>query len=63
MTYFYVTALAGMAESWVLGELDQAPEELISFADTMLRDHVQGTKLQLAGRGNHDNEDAPQHQK
>lgn len=47
MTYFYVTALAGMAESWVLGELDQTPEELISFADTMLRDHVQGTKLRL----------------
>ena len=56
MAYFYVAALAGMAESWVLGEL-------ISFADTMLRDHVQGTKLQLTGHGNHDNEGAPQHQK
>lgn len=49
MTYFYVVALAGMAESWVLGELDQTPEELISFADTLLRDHVRGAKLRLEG--------------
>ena len=49
MTYFYVVALAGMAESWVLGELDQTPEELISFADTLLQDHVRGAKLRLEG--------------
>ena len=52
MTYFYVVALAGMAESWVLGELDQTPEELISFADTLLRDHVRGAKLRLEGHEN-----------
>lgn len=47
MTYFYVTALAGIVESWVLGEIDQTPEELISFTDTLLRDHVRGAKLRL----------------
>ena len=52
MTYFYVVALAGMAESWVLGALDQTPEELISFADTLLRDHVRGAKLRLEGHEN-----------
>lgn len=51
-TYFYVTALAGMAESWVLGQLDQTPEELISFADTLLQDHVRGAKLRLEGHEN-----------
>ena len=60
MTHFYVVALAGMAESWVLGELEQTPEELISFVDTMLRDHVLGAKLRLTGHGNHDNKNAPQ---
>ena len=63
MTHFYVVALAGMAESWVLGELEQTPEELISFVDTMLQDHVLGAKLRLTGHGNHDNENAPQHKK
>ena len=63
MTHFYVVALASMAESWVLGELEQTPEELISFADTMLRDHVLGAKLRLTGHGNYNNENAPQHKK
>lgn len=49
MTDFYVTALAGIAERWVLGELEQTPEELISFADTLLQDHVRGAKLRLEG--------------
>ena len=50
MTHFYVVALAGMAESWVLGELEQTPEELIGFADTLLRDHMRGAKLRLEGQ-------------
>ena len=44
-THFYVVALTGMLESWLLGEIDRTPEELITFADRTLQDQVQGAKL------------------
>ena len=37
VTQFYVIALVGTVESWLLGELDRTPEELIAFADVMLK--------------------------
>ena len=42
LTHFYVVALAGIMESWLLGEIDRTPEELIQFADTILNDQVRG---------------------
>ena len=36
MTHFDVVVFAGMIESWLLGEIDRTPEELIAFADTVL---------------------------
>lgn len=42
LTHFYVVALAGIVESWLLGEIDRTPEQLIQFADTMLNDQVRG---------------------
>lgn len=47
MTHFYVVALAGIVESWLLGEIDRTPEELIDFADRLLNDHVEGAKIRL----------------
>lgn len=47
---FYVIALAAVMESWLLGELDYTPEELIAFADTMLTDHIRGAVMRLQGR-------------
>ena len=47
VTHFYVVALAGMTESWLLGELDRTPEELIAFADQLLQDHVAGARLRF----------------
>ena len=47
-THFYVVALTGMLESWLLGEIDRTPEELISFADRTLTDQVQGAKLRYS---------------
>lgn len=47
VTHFYVMALAGMMESWLLGELDRTPEELIAFADQLLQDPVLGARLRL----------------
>lgn len=42
LTHFYVVALAGMMESWLLGEIDRTPEQLIQFADVILNDQVNG---------------------
>lgn len=42
LTHFYVVALAGILESWLLGEIDRTPEQLIQFADIMLNDQVNG---------------------
>lgn len=47
-THFYVVALTGMLESWLLGEIDRTPEELIAFADRTLTDQVQGAKLRYS---------------
>ena len=47
-THFYVVALTGMLESWLLGEIDRTPEELISFADRTLTDQVQGARLRYS---------------
>lgn len=51
VTHFYVVALTGMLESWLLGEIDRTPEELISFADCTLMDHVQGARLRYGALG------------
>ena len=47
---FYVIALVGTVESWLLGELDRTPEELIAFADVMLKDHIRGAALRIQGK-------------
>ena len=44
---FYTIALVGTVESWLLGEVDRTPEELIQFADTMLQDHMRGIHLRM----------------
>lgn len=42
LTHFYVVALAGMVESWLLGEIDRTPEQLIQFVDVILSDQLNG---------------------
>ncbi len=49
ITHFYVVSFSGVLESWLLGEIERTPEELISFADRMLQDHVRGAKLRIQG--------------
>ena len=48
LTKFYVGALASMIEEWLLGEIQETPEELLRFADQLLKDHVRGAALRLA---------------
>lgn len=45
LTHFYVVALAGMVESWLLGEIDRTPEQLIQFSDVILNDQVNGAAI------------------
>jgi len=46
---FYVIALSGVIESWVMDELNYTPDELISFADKMLSDQIRGILMRLNG--------------
>lgn len=46
---FYVIALAGIIEGWILDELNFTPEELILFTDKLLNDHIRGIALRLSG--------------
>lgn len=47
LTHFYVVALAGLLESWLLGEIERTPEELIQFADMILNDQVTGASARV----------------
>ena len=48
LTRFYVGALVSMIEDWLLGDIRETPEELLQFADQLLKDHVRGAALRLA---------------
>ena len=47
LTKFYVISLAGTVESWLYGEFDQTPEEMVDFCDVMLKDHIRGARLRI----------------
>ena len=42
LTHFAILSLAAVMESWLLGEIDRTPEELIAFAGRILRNQVRG---------------------
>ena len=45
LTHFYVLACVGLLESWLLGEIDRTPEELIAFLDRILKEHICGARF------------------
>lgn len=47
MTHMYVITLAGILESWLLGRLEQTPEELVNYVDQTLQDQLRGAALRL----------------
>ncbi len=57
LTHFYVVSFAGLAESWLLGEIDKTPEELIRFTDTFLRDQICVAIMRLNGTGSESSAD------
>ena len=42
LTHFYAIALAGMVESWLMGDIKEPPEKLIQFMDISLNDQIRG---------------------
>ena len=49
LTEVYVGALVSMIEDWLLGEIQESPQELIQFVDQLLKDHARGAALRIAG--------------
>ncbi len=47
MTHFYIIAVTGIMESWITGEIDRTPEELVDFIDMTLKDHIRGAALRI----------------
>ena len=47
LTHFYVSALAGTVESWLLGELPYTPETLVAAADRIIQEHITGALMNL----------------
>ena len=52
MTHFYVLAATGVVESWLTGEIDKTPQELIAFMDQAICDHMRGTQLRIQEMNN-----------
>ncbi len=50
MTHIYVVATAGVIESWLRGNIDRTPENIVAFVDRLLQDHIRGAKM----RWNHE---------
>lgn len=48
MTHWYILSFVGIMESWLVGEIDRTPEELVAFGDQILQDHIRGAKMRFA---------------
>lgn len=50
LTHFYVAALVGLLESWLLEKINHTPEELVTFVDVLLQDHIRGATLRIKSK-------------
>jgi probable dihydroxyacetone kinase regulator len=44
ISHVYTLTLAGVVESWLLGEMEYTPEQLIAHIDLMLKNHIRGAQ-------------------
>lgn len=51
LTHFFTLSLASLIESWLLGEMDQTPKELIEMIDVFIQDQLHGAALRIQGQG------------
>lgn len=49
LTHFYTLSLAGLVESWLTGEMDQTPEEIIEMIDIFIQDQIRGAEHRIMG--------------
>ncbi|HWK22525.1 MAG TPA: TetR/AcrR family transcriptional regulator C-terminal domain-containing protein [Ureibacillus sp.] len=49
LTHFYTLSLAGLVESWLTGEMDQTPEEIIDMIDIFIQDQIRGAEHRIKG--------------
>ena len=47
LTLFYVNTLMGSLESWLEDDFRYSPEEIVSFLDQMLTDHLRGASIRV----------------
>ncbi|RHW32741.1 TetR family transcriptional regulator [Lysinibacillus yapensis] len=47
LTHFYTISLGSLVESWLLGEMDQTPEEIIDMIDLFIQDQLLGAQQRL----------------
>ena len=52
MTHVYVVSFAAIIESWLLGEIERTPEELVKFIDRWLGDQISGAKMRWQSKEN-----------
>lgn len=45
LTQYYVFSFGSVTENWIYGNIDQSPEELIEFIDSMFHDQMSGIAL------------------
>lgn len=50
LTHFYTLSFAGLVESWLLGEMEQTPEEIIHMIDTYIQDQLRGAQQRMKER-------------
>lgn len=50
ITHFYTISLGGLVESWLAGEMEQSPEEIIEMIDTFIQDQLRGAQERIKGQ-------------
>ncbi|MBD8027356.1 TetR/AcrR family transcriptional regulator C-terminal domain-containing protein [Ureibacillus sp. Re31] len=48
--HFYTISLGGLVESWLAGEMEQTPEEIIEMIDTFIQDQLLGAQERIKGQ-------------
>ncbi|WP_342470633.1 TetR/AcrR family transcriptional regulator C-terminal domain-containing protein [Ureibacillus sp. FSL K6-3587] len=50
LSHFFTLALGAVVESWLNGELEQTPEELIAMIDLFIQDQLRGAEQRIAAK-------------
>ncbi len=47
LIHYFSISMAALIESWLLGDIDLKPEEIIKYIDTILKDQINGGMLRI----------------